>query len=217
MKTKIQREKIYKLIFLVIFLLFANNSFCQLSAPTTVTGTTYPQMEIISPVNSSSFSSGIKFTLKNSNTHAYEIFNHGATNALCIYDRTAGQYRMYFDATGAIAVGTTTIRSGCLLTVKGKIAAQEFEIVTDVTLPDYVFEKNYKLRSLKDLESYISQNKRLPEAPSANQVKKDGYKMVEMDNLLLKKVEELSLYVIALNKKLEATEAELAKMKAEKQ
>lgn len=115
---------------------------------------------------------------------------------------------------GIMTIGTLTSRPGCQLTVNGKIAAEEFEIITDVAVPDYVFESNYKLRSLKELEEFIKEYKHLPEAKSATQIKQDGYKVVEMDNLLLKKVEELSLYVIELNKKLEATEAELAKLKA---
>jgi hypothetical protein len=114
---------------------------------------------------------------------------------------------------GNATIGTNTVRTGCALTVNGKIAAEEFEIVTDVALPDYVFGKSYKLRPLKDLENYINANSHLPETPSANEIEKNGYKVVEMDNLLLKKVEELTLYTIALNKKLEATEAELAKVK----
>jgi len=112
---------------------------------------------------------------------------------------------------GPTVIGTSTVRSGCLVTVAGKIAAQEFEIVTNVNVPDYVFGKNYKLRSLKDLENYINANSHLPEIPSSEQIKQNGYKVVEMDNLLLKKVEELTLYTIALNKQVEALKAELAK------
>ena len=98
-----------------------------------------------------------------------------------------------------------------MLTVAGKIAAQEFEIVTNVNAPDYVFENNYKLRSLKELENYISRIKHLPDVPGAKQFKQDGYKVAEMDNLLLKKIEELTLYTIALNKEVEVLKAELAK------
>lgn len=115
--------------------------------------------------------------------------------------------------TGIVAIGSSTIRSGCILTVNGKIAAEEFEIVTDVNAPDFVFENTYKLRSLKDLEDFINQNKHLPEVPSANEFRKNGYKMVEMDNLLLKKIEELTLYTIELNKQVEYLKEELSKVK----
>jgi hypothetical protein len=114
--------------------------------------------------------------------------------------------------TGNVAIGTTTARTGCALTVNGKIAAEEFEVVNDVTVyPDFVFESNYKLRPLKDLEQFVKGQKHLPDVPSAKQFKEDGYKVAEMNSLLLQKVEELSLYVIALNKQVEELKAEMAK------
>ena len=66
--------------------------------------------------------------------------------------------------------------------------------------PDYVFTDSYKLRSLKDLEAYIEENNHLPEIPSANDIQKNGIDLGENQSLLLKKIEELSLYVIAQNK-----------------
>jgi hypothetical protein len=70
--------------------------------------------------------------------------------------------------------------------------------------PDYVFNETYNLRSLNEVEQYINENKHLPEIPSAAQIKKDGIDLVEMNMTLLKKVEELTLYVIEQNKKIEA-------------
>ncbi len=116
-------------------------------------------------------------------------------------------------ASGLVSIGTSTIRSGCTLTVAGKIAAQEFEVVSNVNVPDYVFGKNYQLRPLSDLENYIHANSHLPEVPSAKEIEANGYKVAEMDNLLLKKIEELTLYTLELNKQLEDTKAELEKMK----
>ncbi len=69
--------------------------------------------------------------------------------------------------------------------------------------PDYVFNESYKLRSLKDLEAYIQENNHLPEIPSANDIEKTGIDLGENQSLLLKKIEELSLYVIAQNKQQE--------------
>jgi hypothetical protein len=66
--------------------------------------------------------------------------------------------------------------------------------------PDYVFEKNYTLPSLTDLKIYIDQNQHLPEIPSAQQIEKDGVNLGEMNKLLLKKVEELTLYLIEKDK-----------------
>jgi hypothetical protein len=118
---------------------------------------------------------------------------------------------------GTVSIGTATVRLGCALTVNGKIAANEFEIVDDVNVPDYVFGKNYQLRPLSDLENYIRANNHLPEVPSAKEIESNGYKVAEMDNLLLKKIEELTLYTLELNKQLNATKAELEKVKGKKQ
>lgn len=67
---------------------------------------------------------------------------------------------------------------------------------------DFVFDENYKLKTLTDLETFISTNGHLPDMPSENEVLDKGYDMVEMDGLLLKKIEELTLYTIELNKML---------------
>lgn len=70
--------------------------------------------------------------------------------------------------------------------------------------PDYVFDEKHDLMTLKNLEKYIKQNKHLPEIPSSEDVKKDGVDLVEMNKLLLKKIEELTLYIIELNKKIDS-------------
>ena len=67
--------------------------------------------------------------------------------------------------------------------------------------PDYVFEKEYPLPDLLDVESFITENKHLPEIPSATEIEKDGQDLGEMNRLLLQKVEELTLYLIEMKKK----------------
>lgn len=113
---------------------------------------------------------------------------------------------------GSVGIGTK-ITANAKLSVKGKILAEEFEITTDVPASDYVFEDEYNLMPLSEVELFINNNKHLPEVPSAKQFKENGYKVGQMDDLLLRKVEELTLYVIELNKQLEATREELAKVK----
>ena len=68
--------------------------------------------------------------------------------------------------------------------------------------PDYVFNKNYKLESLESLESYILQNKHLPNVPTADEVMKDGANLGELSRIQIEKIEELTLYIIALKKEL---------------
>lgn len=75
--------------------------------------------------------------------------------------------------------------------------------VTVNNIPDYVFEKNYQLLSLKEVESYYKKNKHLPEVPSAAEFEKEGMDVGEMNKLLLKKIEELTLYSVDQDKKVQ--------------
>ena len=83
--------------------------------------------------------------------------------------------------------------------VIGGVKAKEVK-VTLTGFPDYVFEQDYQLKPLSEVEQYVKQNKHLPEVPSAAQVEKEGLNLGEMDKVLLKKVEELTLYLIELKK-----------------
>jgi hypothetical protein len=66
--------------------------------------------------------------------------------------------------------------------------------------PDYVFKKDYQLLSLTNVKAYIDQNQHLPDMPSEQEVIKDGLNLGEMNKLLTKKVEELTLYLIEQKK-----------------
>jgi len=67
--------------------------------------------------------------------------------------------------------------------------------------PDYVFKPTYQLPSLTEVKTYIDQNKHLPEIPSEQEIAKEGQNLGEMNKLLLKKVEELTLYLIENDRK----------------
>jgi len=64
--------------------------------------------------------------------------------------------------------------------------------------PDYVFSDDYELLSLDELSSYIRENRRLPEIPSAAEVYENGVNLLEINKLLLKKMEEMTLYILDL-------------------
>ncbi|TND07896.1 MAG: hypothetical protein FD123_2886 [Bacteroidetes bacterium] len=103
---------------------------------------------------------------------------------------TTGNYNLY-------------VQNG-ILTEKVRVS-----VVNTAQWADYVFADNYKLRALSDVESFIKTNKHLPEVPSADDVLCNGVEMVEMDATLLKKVEELTLYIIEQNKRIESLETKL--------
>jgi len=79
--------------------------------------------------------------------------------------------------------------------------------------PDYVFEPEFRLRPLSEVEAFVKDNKHLPEVPSAKEVEANGINLGSMDATLLKKVEELTLYMIEMNKKIEKLEEENKKLK----
>ncbi len=115
---------------------------------------------------------------------------------------------IFVSNTGNVGIGTTNT-SAYKLSVAGKIIAQEVKIVLSVPASDFVFEKDYALMPLTDVEQYINNHKHLPEVPSADKFRKDGYGVGEMDDLLLRKIEELTLYIISQQKEIDAMKKQL--------
>ena len=107
---------------------------------------------------------------------------------------------MSLKANNDIVIGTPSIKSN--MYVNGEITANLVRVNTQEWY-DCVFEKEYKLQPLSEVEAYINQYKHLPEIPSEADVKADGIDVAQMNALLLKKVEELTLYVIELEKRME--------------
>lgn len=105
---------------------------------------------------------------------------------------------------GRIGVGTSTPATGVKMDVAGVVRATAFKVGDWlIKTPDYVFEKNYDLKPLKEIETFIATHKHLPEVPSEADMKEKGVDLAEMNMILLKKVEELTLYTIEQNKKIE--------------
>jgi hypothetical protein len=98
------------------------------------------------------------------------------------------------DASGNMGIGTIS-PNGIKLAVKGTVHAQQVNVDLN-NWPDYVFKKEYHLPSLSEVKTYIDKNHHLSEIPSAEQIEKDGLNLGEMNKLLVKKVEELTLYLI---------------------
>lgn len=101
--------------------------------------------------------------------------------------------RLRIDKYGNVGIGTSSPQEA--LSVNGNIRSKQIKVETD-NWPDYVFKKDYQLPSLAEVKTYIDKNQRLPEVPSEQEIAKDGLNLGEMNKLLLKKVEELTLYMI---------------------
>lgn len=87
----------------------------------------------------------------------------------------------------------------------GEVYARKY-VATLNNFPDYVFEKEYKLRAIPELKEYISINGKLPNLPSADEVAKKGLDIGEINRLLVEKVEELTLYIIQLEERINKIE-----------
>ena len=116
-------------------------------------------------------------------------------------------------ASGNVNIGCSG--TSAVVNVNGTIHALKV-IVTKTPCSDYVFEPTYKLESLPEIEKYVKENKHLPEIPSAKEFKEKGCDVSEMDDMLLKKIEEITLLMIEQNKRIEALEKENATLKTTK-
>jgi hypothetical protein len=112
---------------------------------------------------------------------------------------------------GDVGIGTTS--PDAKLAVKGKIHAEEVRVDLNVPGPDYVFDQNYPLMPLKDVAHFITINKHLPDVPDATTMEEQGLNLGEANVMLLKKVEELTLYLIEVNKKVDDLITENAALK----
>lgn len=109
---------------------------------------------------------------------------------------------------GNVLIGdpaSISLPSGYKLYVQTGILTEKLKVALESTSDwsDYVFEKDYQLMPLSEVETFVSENKHLPNFPSAQEVKDNGVNVVEMDARLLEKIEELTLYVIQLQKEIE--------------
>lgn len=109
---------------------------------------------------------------------------------------------------GNVGIGTnlTNNTSNYKLSVNGDVRAKK--VVVETGWSDFVFEAEYKLRSLQELEIYIQQYGHLPEIPSANTIENNGADIGELLKLQMQKIEELTLYIIEQEKRIRSLEKE---------
>lgn len=143
----------------------------------------------------------------NSASGKYAGIGYDRDNGMCLWVNAqntdvngSGRLAVMIDNNGSLLIGKTSLTNPSYkLDVNGK--ARVNEIVVNTSGADFVFGKNYSLRSLPQLEKYIKTNQHLPEIADAQTMQANGMGVGEIQTKLLQKVEELTLYVIELNKK----------------
>jgi hypothetical protein len=113
-----------------------------------------------------------------------------------------------------LQVGGTATPAGFKMSVDGKLICTELEVKV-TPWADYVFDKNYKLKPLEEVESFIEKNHHLPNIPKAKDIENQSLALGNMAKLQMEKIEELTLYVIEINKRLQKIEQENETLKAQ--
>jgi hypothetical protein len=144
------------------------------------------------------------FTHNDAGEHGFAVSHQGERR---VYLNTKGNSYLIG---GNVGIGTTNPDEK--LTVNGVIHAKEVKVDLSGSLADFVFKPDYKLMSLPQVEQFVKANNHLPQMPSAEEVAKNGLSMGEMQNKLLQKVEELTLYVIEQQKTISQQQSQLKEL-----
>lgn len=137
----------------------------------------------------------------------------GTTTSQPLIIKTGNTERLRILPNGKIGVNTATPPAD--FSVNGEIWARKIK-VTQAIWADYVFDSAYNLMPLDKVEKFIAEHKHLPNVPSAKNVTEEGLNVGDNQAVLLRKIEELTLYLIEQDKKIKQLEAELRSKKRKK-
>lgn len=169
---------------------------------------------------SSGWNTGSDFTVVQHNNTSYAAtIGNGGGNGLGLNIRAGGstgssiplRIARYDDSellkingAGQLSLGQVLVPSGFLMAVDGKAYFEKVVVKNSNNWPDYVFSKSYELKPLSEVKSYIDTNGHLEGVPTAGEINSNGQDLSEMNRVLLEKVEELTLYIIDLQKQIDS-------------
>lgn len=173
-------------------------------------------------IHSTRWGSSVSFTRDDPNgSHTMmSLFGtNGQSTLLSLYN-TSNQVAVQFSAQGttyftggAVAIGTTNPGTN-QLAVRGTIASNKIIITQQTPFPDFVFDPAYRLPSLDSLSAYIKNNHHLPDLPSAENVARNGLDLGSGQIVLVKKIEELTLYILGQNAEIQLLKQQIGKREA---
>jgi hypothetical protein len=137
----------------------------------------------------------------NYNLKLQTVWNANGISQRFVQKSNGTEYSVLSFLDGNVGIGSNS--PDARLSVNGTVHAKEVKVDLNVPGPDYVFGETYNLPSLSEVEQFIKENKHLPEVPSASEMEQNGINLSEMNMLLLKKIEELSLYTIEQHRSIE--------------
>ncbi|QEC44954.1 discoidin domain-containing protein [Pseudobacter ginsenosidimutans] len=149
--------------------------------------------------------------LGNQGTNPDSVFLGTTDNKRLVF-KTNNAERMTILSDGFVGIGTSTKPNAeTKFAVNGAVYAKKLKI-TQTGWADYVFNDDYRLPALSEVEKYIKSHKHLPGVPTTAEVEKNGTDVGEIQALLLKKIEELTLYIIEQNKKIEEQQRKISEL-----
>jgi len=156
--------------------------------------------------------------IKNGTSRHYIFDDQSDGNALdiesdndLVFNAGGGNERMRILSSGEVSIGTTAVPPGYLLSVDGKIIAEEMRVKPS-NFWDEVFESDYDLMSLEEKQSFTETNKHLPSFAPESEIVDEGMDVGKSFADVAKELEEAYLYIYQLNDKMKALEAQITKL-----
>jgi hypothetical protein len=175
----------------------------------TATGIYSPAVGMMATYNNGNFTANGIYSNDWYRNHKIGTGMFNMATATGIYSPAVGMMATYNNG-GLIVGSVNSTPAGYKLYVSQGILTEKIKVAVNGSAQwaDYVFAKDYKLLPLAQVEQYIKTNNHLPNVPSATDMVKEGNDLGKTDAKLLEKIEELTLYIIELNKKVDLLEKE---------